>query len=493
MDKASKLKHSKPFKDSLWSEFEEIDNLVSKLLEEIQSELHLKRFNKTKYKSNLKVLLLNLFVTYSVSPKMYLAVSRTSGEYSNKRYNTRNIGYRVFIKIFNVITKLKYIEYHPGHYDPITASGNRSRVRANTKLIKCFKSYSISTAMITNDKDEETIILKKSKDESINPNRKDLVDYIDNPTTNKMRSNLEEINALLDRTWLDIEISDKEHTKLNKALDKKPDKNPIDFTRRKLRRIFNNSSFENGGRFYHGWWQEIPSAYRKYITISGKRVEEEDFSGIHIRMLYAFEDIEIGSEDTYLIEGFGRKYRDQVKVALNTIINAKTKKEAIYSINSELTLPKNKSAQDIFNQLELKHPKISKYFATGIGIELQYLDSQIAEKVILRLARDNIVALPVHDSFIVRMSHINDLKDEMNKAYEEVLTTEAITDKKESIRKILEQQEQERPLVKDQINYKGLREPITGNELINITKEGINNFKQYNQRENEWRVSRGFP
>ena len=81
MDKSARLKHSKPFKVSLWSEFEEVDNLVSKLLEEIQSELQLQRFNKTKYKSNLKVLLLNLFVTYSVSPKMYLAVSRTSGDY----------------------------------------------------------------------------------------------------------------------------------------------------------------------------------------------------------------------------------------------------------------------------------------------------------------------------------------------------------------------------------------------------------------------------
>ena len=160
---------------------------------------------------------------------------------------------------------------------------------------------------------------------------------------------------------------------------------------------------------------------------------------------------------------------------------------------AELTLPKNKTAKDLFNQLELKHPKIAKYFATGIGIELQYLDSQIAKKVILRLARVNIVALPVHDSFIVRMSHINDLKDEMNKAYEEVLTTKAITDKKESIRKILEQQEQQRPLVKDQINYKDLREPITGNELINITKEGINNYKQYKCREDEWRASRGYP
>ena len=26
-----------------------------------------------------------------------------------------------------------------------------------------------------------------------------------------------------------------------------------------------------------------------------------------------------------------------------------------------------------------------------------------------------------------------------------------------------------------------------------LTKEGINNYKQYNQRESEWRASRGYP
>ena len=337
MDKSAKLKYSKPFKDSLWSEFEEVDNLVSKLLEEIQAELNLERFSETKYKNNLKVLLVNLFVTHSVSSKMYLAVSRTSGDYSASRYNTNNIGYKVFKNVFNALTRLKYIEYHPGYFNNFIATGQRSRIRANAKLIKCFKSNNISTAMITHDKDEETIILRKAKDKSSKKNKKKVsVSYKDTDEINKMRSNLEVINELLERTWIDIEISDKELIKLNQAMDREPDKSPIDFTRRKLRRIFNNSSFEHGGRFYHGWWQEIPSAYRKYITISGKRIEEEDFSGIHIRMLYAFEGIELGSEDTYLIEGYGTKYRKQVKVALNTIINAKTKKARSEEHTSEL-------------------------------------------------------------------------------------------------------------------------------------------------------------
>ena len=97
----------------------------------------------------------------------------------------------------------------------------------------------------------------------------------------------------------------------------------------------------------------------------------------------------------------------------------------------------------------------------------------------------------MHDSFIVRMSHINDLKKEMNKAYKEIVKTGTILDKKDSIRQELEEHEQQRPLVRDQINYKGLRKPITGNEIINITKEGIKNYKQYDKREREWRASRG--
>ena len=39
MDKAAELKHSKPLKDSLWSEFEEVDNLISGVLKEIKSAL----------------------------------------------------------------------------------------------------------------------------------------------------------------------------------------------------------------------------------------------------------------------------------------------------------------------------------------------------------------------------------------------------------------------------------------------------------------------
>ena len=39
-----------------------------------------------------------------------------------------------------------------------------------------------------------------------------------------------------------------------------PDKRPIDLTRRTLVRIFAEGQFDKGGRFYRGWWQNVPSS-----------------------------------------------------------------------------------------------------------------------------------------------------------------------------------------------------------------------------------------
>src|SRR5665213_2823864 len=60
----------------------------------------------------------------------------------------------------------------------------------------------------------------------------------------------------------------------------------VEFERVRLYRVFNNGSFKEGGRFYGGWWQGIPSRYRQYITIDGHTTWEYDYSYLHPAMLY---------------------------------------------------------------------------------------------------------------------------------------------------------------------------------------------------------------
>ena len=51
-------------------------------------------------------------------------------------------------------------------------------------------------------------------------------------------------------------------------------KQPIDLSQRTLVRMFANGSFGEGGKFYRGRWQNVPSDYCKYTTIDGLRTAD---------------------------------------------------------------------------------------------------------------------------------------------------------------------------------------------------------------------------
>ena len=66
----------------------------------------------------------------------------------------------------------------------------------------------------------------------------------------------------------------------------------IDPSNKFVRRIFNNGSWLDGGRFYGSWWQRIPKKWRERIRIDMSPVVEIDYSGLHIVILYALRGID---------------------------------------------------------------------------------------------------------------------------------------------------------------------------------------------------------
>lgn len=73
----------------------------------------------------------------------------------------------------------------------------------------------------------------------------------------------------------------------------------INFSKLSLHRVFNDPASETGGRFYGGWWQEIPKRFRSRIVINGKRTVEYDYSNLHPTMLDLLEGLEPPS-DSYV-------------------------------------------------------------------------------------------------------------------------------------------------------------------------------------------------
>jgi hypothetical protein len=72
---------------------------------------------------------------------------------------------------------------------------------------------------------------------------------------------------------------------------------------------------------------------------------------------------------------------------------------------------------EVMGKLMEKHKPISEYFFSGFGDTLRWIDSQIAEIILLHFAYQGYPCLPVHDSFIVDTRLEDELKEIMEKAF----------------------------------------------------------------------------
>jgi hypothetical protein len=224
------------------------------------------------------------------------------------------------------------------------------------------------------------------------------------------RSNLTYINDKLRQHCISLDLSNEHLLQLQKEMTENTDGGTQDtyrslyLQRVQLTRIFSRGSMELGGRFYRGWWQSIPSKHRPHIRIDGKKTVEVDYSGMSLRIIYALAghdmDPEVDPYDVGLKDWSGRSdnRRSSIKKIINALINDE---DGVYVVPQK-TLKLLKVTEDEFNLLlAKKHPLIAKELNSGVGLKTQYIDSQIAEAVMLELLKEDVVVLPVHDSFII--------------------------------------------------------------------------------------------
>ena len=279
-------------------------------------------------------------------------------------------------------------------------------------LIVDYQLHSQNSTDIQPDQNAESIILRVHID-----GVGTVVDYEDDVATNDMRKDLCIINTCLTKHWPDLRIKDEDYSALQARLLFDDAKQPVDFTQRILTRIFSNGRFDQGGRFYRAWWHNVPSEYRKFITIDGKLTCEYDYSQLNPHMACYLRGAELGSEDAYS-RVFDGEHRPLVKEAFNAMMQASTpllrKPDGIDLSEVDFDWPTLRKAV-----LEA-HTPLADVFFQGHGNHLQFIDSCIAEKVMLQFVRsDDEPVLPVHDSFIMHYAFgdMGELEEAMRRAF----------------------------------------------------------------------------
>ena len=395
---------------------EAIEDLISEMSKRIKGIQTRKRSRDPKaqlsFEHAVRTIIVDLWKATHCIPMRECLINKRSGYYTEtRRYRDPLLTYKQTMAAFDGLLVLGQIEVtHDGYFDRSTLQDAFTKFIAKDELLERLRDIDEYPAIsLKPDLNNETIILR----DVIDGERKQ-VNYNDTPKTDQYRNNLKKINQCFLRHWADIEIKDDDVAKLASEVAKDDEKLPIDLSARALVRIFSNGSFKQGGRFYRGWWQNAPSAYRKHITIGMEKTCEYDFSQLNPHMLYYAYNKELGSEDAYgrVLDG---EHRDLVKSAFNAMIQADSVlRNCPRDINPSLA---DMSWGELRDRIIAAHKPIEHLFFCGTGNKMQFEDSCICEGVMLHFAAMDAPALPVHDSFIMHHGYGGELEEAMRRTF----------------------------------------------------------------------------
>ena len=397
-----------------------IEELVSETISRIEATEGRQRSRSTVAKIHfdhaVRHILIELWKSVKTLPASEASINKRSGYYSeNKRYRDNLLTFRQVIAAYDGLLAIGFIEVaKEGYYEKETGEGEITRIIAKDELLERLLELEGHPAITApNDLNKETILLR----DKVNGKRV-LKDYPDTHITERYRDNLKKINTCFSKHWFDLEVLDSKIPELENRINNHKTKEPVDFSKRSLVRIFSKGSFKKGGRFYRGWWQNVPREYRQYITIDEKKTGEGDFSQLNPHMLYFTNSKELGSEDAYgrVLDG---EHRDIVKQAFNAMVQASS---MLKNCPSDIDLTEvEMSWADLRDRIIKAHKPISHEFFKGVGNNLQFEDSCLAESVMLHFAEMDAPALPVHDSFILHHGYCEsgEVEEAMRRAFYE--------------------------------------------------------------------------
>jgi hypothetical protein len=282
--------------------------------------------------------------------------------------------------------ELRLIELELGHQNPFYPSQSKQTViRAGQWLSMTIIQQGLTAQDFRVEHGAETIILKAPKQDHLDKGK--LLQYHDDHQTIAFREDVGRINRWLEEADLSFESV----PGMERAVD------PSD---RRLRRIFNNGSFQEGGRLFGGFWQELSKRQRREgIDIDGSPTVTLDYGQMCPRILYGLAGVEPHFDDAYAVPGLER-YRDGVKLVFNAMLHA-DKPLARAPEHSRVKLPPGMPIAEVTDKIRAFHAPIADAFYAGRGMHVFFHESSILIALLLRLNEGGITALPIHDAVIV--------------------------------------------------------------------------------------------
>lgn len=419
---------SAPIDWELDGDGESFDRFLETILERIEASPNLASRKRGQFKKNLSLLVANLVGLELRTPGTRLAYSRDRSRY-NARYLPEGIGYGPMMRAADSLIALGLAEGNTGYREWGALDdageegwiGHQSRIWATQRLIDLFIETRVRPFSIgRTDYKRETIRLRNA--------RKYPIGYKDTDAIRAMRELVERYNQEL--AVADIGLTPEGEARLSAKQAKYRGRKNLSLDNRFVYRVFSQSSFEKGGRFYGPWWQGVGKKIRREILIDDDVTIELDYSAQFPHLLYSMEGVDYAStfgatDYPYSVPGFEHLPIKFLKGVFIRYLNTSSWNEATLSIkklaNSKKYRKNRKIAAAshgaIFRAIRTKHRRIAHYFFKDVGTRLMNLDAQVTEEIIRRCLDARITVLTIHDSFIVSCENKEFLELTMREAW----------------------------------------------------------------------------
>lgn len=403
-------------------------------LEALEQRARRRRANDQKrLEAALEAVVLDLFWSATEDRSRFLAYPRRIPDYG-PNLTPKRICATPVLTVADFLVEQGYAVGHRGSYSRTTGpfggqvgGGYRSRLRATDRLMELLTLHGFDRGGIGSAPLETTIRLRGPA-----PQRgatKPLICFRDTPAVTAMRQRVERANKLRRSVYLSVDDPDA-HLAITAPFEGPEGEredwvDPRDHSAFQLYRVFNNGRWDRGGRFYGGWWQRLPKVVRARILIDGEETVELDYKAFQPRLCYDLDRVALPANiDPHLIPGYDHDpaYRDAAKRVFAQLLNSGPDTKLKRPKEQRELLRTLKDHAAFVQAVEDHYRPVSSWLRSERGLEMQFVDSEIADEVMHRLTERDVPCLPIHDSFIVPRSSEALLGRIMMSAYADVIS-----------------------------------------------------------------------
>lgn len=206
---------------------------------------------------------------------------------------------------------------------------------------------------------------------------------------------------------------------------------PVLLRQEQIYRIF-NGSWRTGGRFFGPTYQRFSKEVRDRILIDGEPTVEKDYSGMLLGMALNKAGVPFTQDPYYRITHGDPEPKKAFKLVANATLCSsdlnghKGRSRAIWALNrkvkkGKLKMPLGLKTNTAIDKFVEAYQEIKGMFFQGFGLELQFIESKIMNRIIKCLLGKGIFPLIIHDSVRVQERHVGDLEQAMEEEYEKVM------------------------------------------------------------------------